>query len=117
MTEAELALAFVKRPGKDMKDVDNPIEVCSLGRTLLRWKHQIAVWHSAHVSNGPTEAVIVIKRVKRAAFFSPAFATIGSGHLSMPENQTGPYSQGSYPIEIRRAINRKLRNGSQARVA
>jgi transposase len=28
-------------------------------RTLLRWKHQIAAWHHSHVSNGPTEAVII----------------------------------------------------------
>ena len=36
---------------------DNPIEMRSLGRTLRRWKHQIAAWHSAQVTNGPTEAV------------------------------------------------------------
>ncbi|HEY5011600.1 MAG TPA: transposase, partial [Acidimicrobiia bacterium] len=37
--------------------------------TLLRWKHQIAAWHRAHVSNGPTEAANnLIKRVKRVAF-------------------------------------------------
>ena len=35
------------------------------GRTLLRWR-QIAAWHQAHVSNGPTEAVNnLIKRIKR----------------------------------------------------
>jgi len=73
-TDAELALAFVERLGKDMKDTDNPIEVRSLGRTLLRWKHQIAAWHKAHVSNGPTEAVNnLIKRVKRAAFGFTSF--------------------------------------------
>ncbi len=37
--------------------------------TLIRWKHEIAAWHTAHVTNGPTEAVNnLIKRVKRAAF-------------------------------------------------
>ena len=41
----------------------------SLGRTLLRWKHQIAAWHRAHLSNGPTEAANnLIKRIKRVAF-------------------------------------------------
>jgi Transposase len=40
-----------------------------LGRTLGRWRHQIAAWHKAHVTNGPTEAVNnLIKRVKRIAF-------------------------------------------------
>lgn len=44
-------------------------EVRSLGRTLLRWVHQIAAWHASQVSNGPTEAANnLIKRVKRAAF-------------------------------------------------
>ena len=53
----------------DLQDKDYPIEARSLGRTLIRWKHQIAAWHDAQVSNGPTEAVNnLIKRVKRAAF-------------------------------------------------
>ena len=42
--------------GDDLMDKDYPIEARSLGRTLIRWKHQIAAWHHAHVSNGPTEA-------------------------------------------------------------
>ena len=43
--------------------------VRSLGRTIIRWKNQIAAWHQAHVSNGPTEAANnLIKRVKRVAF-------------------------------------------------
>jgi len=55
--------------GSDLKDKDYPVEARSLGRTLLRWRHEIAAWHRAHVSNGPTEAVNnLIKRVKRAAF-------------------------------------------------
>ena len=52
----------------------NPTEVRSLGRTLRRWKRQIAAWHGAHVSNGPTEAANnLIKRVKRAAFGFTSF--------------------------------------------
>ena len=40
-----------------------------LGRTLTRWRHQIAAWHHARFTNGPTEAVNnLIKRVKRVAF-------------------------------------------------
>ena len=55
--------------GRDLQDNDYPIEARSLGRTLRSWKHEIAAWHRAHVSNGPTEAVNnLIKRVKRAAF-------------------------------------------------
>ena len=73
-TDPVLALAFIERLADDMCDTDNPIEVRSLGRTLRRWKHQIAAWLQAHVSNGPTEAANnLIKRVKRAAFGFTSF--------------------------------------------
>ncbi len=66
---ADLALEFVDRLGHDLQDEACPIEVRSLGRTLIRWRDQIAAWHRAHVSNGPTEAANnLIKRVKRVAF-------------------------------------------------
>ncbi len=72
--DPDLALAWVTELGRDLQDADYPIEARSLGRTLIRWKHQIAAWHQAHVSNGPTEAVNnLIKRVKRAAFGFTSF--------------------------------------------
>jgi len=72
--DADLALEWVTQLGNDLQDTDYPIEARSLGRTLIRWKHQIAAWHRAHVSNGPTEAVNnLIKRVKRAAFGFTSF--------------------------------------------
>ncbi len=41
----------------------------SLGRTILRWRDQIAAWHQAHFTNAPTEAANnLIKRIKRVAF-------------------------------------------------
>ena len=67
--DPDLAVAFVERLGKDLQDESCPEEVRSLGRTLIRWKDQIAAWHRAHVSNGPTEAANnLIKRIKRVAF-------------------------------------------------
>lgn len=73
-SDPALALHWVERLGADLQDNDYPIEARSLGRTLIRWKHQIAAWHEAHVSNGPTEAVNnLIKRVKRAAFGFTSF--------------------------------------------
>jgi transposase len=67
--DPELALEFVRRLGNDLQDPDLPEEARSLGRTLLRWKHQIAAWHQAHVSNAATEAANnLVKRVKRVAF-------------------------------------------------
>jgi transposase len=72
--DPDLALQWVTELGRDLQDRDYPIEARSLGRTLIRWKHQIAAWHTAHVSNGPTEAVNnLIKRVKRAAFGFTSF--------------------------------------------
>ena len=67
--DPKLAVAFVERLGKDLQDRSSPEEVRSLGRTVVRWKDQIAAWHRAHLSNGPTEAVNnLIKRIKRVAF-------------------------------------------------
>ncbi len=65
----DLATEFVERLGRDLQDQSCPIEVRSLGRTLIRWRDQIAAWHHAHVTNAPTEAANnLIKRVKRVAF-------------------------------------------------
>ena len=54
-----LALEFVTRLGRDLQDEDHPVEAHQLGRTLLRWRHQICAWHASGVTNGPTEAVII----------------------------------------------------------
>ncbi len=67
--DPDLAAEFVDRLGHDLQDDSCPIEIHSLGRTIIRWKVQIAAWHEAQVSNGPTEAANnLIKRVKRVAF-------------------------------------------------
>ena len=72
--DADLALEWVTQLGHDLQDADYPVEARSLGRTLIRWRRQIAAWHEAHVTNGPTEAVNnLIKRVKRAAFGFTSF--------------------------------------------
>ena len=67
--DPDLALEWVTQLSRDLQDRDYPVEARSLGRTLGHWRHEIAAWHHAHVSNGPTEAANnLIKRVKRAAF-------------------------------------------------
>jgi transposase len=72
--DADLALEWVDELSRDLQDPDYPIEARSLGRTLRRWRKEIAAWHRAHVTNGPTEAVNnLIKRVKRAAFGFKSF--------------------------------------------
>jgi transposase len=56
--------SWVTQLDRDLHDANYPIEARSLGRTLIRWRHQIAAWHEAHVTNGPSEAVNnLIKRV------------------------------------------------------
>jgi transposase len=68
-TDPDLAIEHVAAVGRDLQDDSCPPEVQSLGRTITRWKDQIAAWHKAHVSNGPTEAANnLIKRIKRIAF-------------------------------------------------
>ena len=94
--DPDLALEWVTQLSRDLQDTDYPIEARSLGRTLGNWKHEIAAWHHAHVSNGPTEAANnLIKRVKRAAFGFRPSATTGSGHCSTPASPTGRCSRRS----------------------
>jgi transposase len=64
-----LALEWVDQLSADMRWRDCPPEVRQLGRTMRRWRTQIAAWHQAQVSNGPTETMNgLAKRIKRIAF-------------------------------------------------
>lgn len=75
IADPDLAVEFVERLGRDLQDKSCPPEVRRLGRTIIRWRHQIAAWHRARVTNGPTEAANnLIKRVKRVAFGFRRFA-------------------------------------------
>ena len=68
-TDGDLAVEHVEAVGRDLQDDSCPPEVQSMGRTITRRRDQIAAWHHAHVSNGPTEAANNrIKHVKRVAF-------------------------------------------------
>jgi transposase len=73
--DAEIALAFIDELVTDTDDQDMLIAVRSIwSRTLNRWRLQITAWHTAHVTNEPTEAVnTLIKRVNRAAFGFTSF--------------------------------------------
>ena len=67
--DAATALEFVTQLGVDLQDDTCPPEVQRLGRTIGRWRYQIAAWHRCRHSNGPTEAINnLVKRVKRVAF-------------------------------------------------
>ena len=67
--DPDLALEYVTRLGADLQDQSCPPEINMLGRTITRWRHQIAAWHTARLTNAATEAANnLIKRVKRVAF-------------------------------------------------
>jgi transposase len=44
---------------KHFADRTCPPEVRRLGRTIRAWRDPILAWHKAHLSNGPTEAIII----------------------------------------------------------
>ncbi|MEZ5258207.1 MAG: ISL3 family transposase [Ilumatobacteraceae bacterium] len=67
--DPDVALETVVQLAQDLQDRSCPPEIRQLGRTLGRWKHQIAAWHASHLSNAPTEAANnLVKRVKRGGF-------------------------------------------------
>jgi len=67
--DPDTAVEFVDRLGHDLQDESCPPEIRRLGRTITKWRSQIAAWHRSRVSNGPTEAINnLVKRVKRVAF-------------------------------------------------
>ncbi|MFV0317642.1 MAG: transposase [Microthrixaceae bacterium] len=75
-------------------------EVRQLGRTIVRWSTQIAAWHQARGSNGPTEAVNnLLKRVKRVAFGFRRFGHYRIRALLYAASPTGTYSPRSPPAE------------------
>ena len=71
--DPDTAVEFVQRLGHDLQDESCPPEIRRLGRTITKWRSQIAAWHRSRVSNGPTEAINnLVKRVKRVAFIRPS---------------------------------------------
>ena len=73
--DPDVGAATVEQLASDLQDPGLPPEINRLGRTLWRWRTQIANWHTAKVTNAATEAANnLIKRVKRAAFGFTNFA-------------------------------------------
>ena len=67
--DPDLALDWITELAATLSDGAYGPEVRRLGRTLRRWRHQIAAWHTSRASNGPTEAINnLTKRIKRVAF-------------------------------------------------
>ena len=69
ITDPDQAGEFIDELIVDMADESMPPEVRSPAGTLRRWRDHIVAWHTAHVTNGPTEATNnLIKRIKRTGF-------------------------------------------------
>jgi hypothetical protein len=69
IADPALAATYLDELTSDMGSDDMPAEVRSLGGTLERWRDQILAWHTALVTNGPTESMNnLIKRIKRIGF-------------------------------------------------
>jgi hypothetical protein len=54
--DPKLASEFVAQLGIDLQDESCPPEIRRLGRTIIKWRHQIAAWHRAKFTNGPTRS-------------------------------------------------------------
>ena len=109
IADAEVGAATVNQLAQDLQDPGLPPEINRLGRTLWRWRAQIANWHTARVTNAATEAAILwsVSGVSRSG--SPASTTTGSGPCSTPANPTGPSSTHSLHPETRSANKLGLR--------
>ena len=57
--DADLGAATVNQVAQDLQDPAMPPEINRLGRTIWNWRHQIANWHAARVTNAATEATIL----------------------------------------------------------
>ena len=80
IADADVGAATVAQLASDLQDSAMPTEINRVGRTVWRWRTQIANWHTARVTNAATEAANnLVKRVKRAAFGFTNFANTHSG--------------------------------------
>ena len=56
ITDANTGAATGAQLASDLQDPAMPTEINRLGRTISRWRTQIANWHTAQVTNAATEA-------------------------------------------------------------
>jgi transposase len=52
-TDPDVALEWVDQLSEDLRDRDCPPEIRQLGRTMRRWRTQIAAWHRARSPTAP----------------------------------------------------------------
>jgi len=88
-----VALQFVTDLAAELQEREMSPEVARLGRTIKRWRTQIAAWHACKLSNGPTDgANCMIKRVKRTGCGFKNFNHYRSASCSTPASSTGTSS-------------------------
>ena len=117
-----LAITWLDELAADLRDDMRPPEVRSLGRTLKRWRLEITAWHDCHLSNGPTEAMILWRArsgvfdVADRASFSRRRHILWSASLTSTDSEpagirqaflTGPQFAGRAkggPVRVQRVI-------------
>ena len=75
IADADLGAATVNQLAQDLQDPAMPPEINRLGRTIWRWRHQIANWHTARVTNAATEAAILWS-------VSESVVDVADGHMA-----------------------------------
>jgi len=70
--DSELTLEWVYQLCDDMRYRDCPPKVRQLGRTMGKWRTQIAAWPQSQVSNGPTETAQRPRQAHQARGVRPA---------------------------------------------
>jgi len=93
--DAKAGAATVAQLAADLQDPGLPPEINRLGRTISRWRHQIANWHTARVTNAATEAVEQSHQTgqtSRVRVHRLRQLPTESEPCSTPANPTGPCS-------------------------
>lgn len=102
--DPDQAAVYIDELIADMAEPSMPPEVQSLARTLHRWRDHTIAWHTAQVTNGPTEAANnLIKRIKRIGFGFRKFRHYRIRALLYAGRPKWDLLPPSRPAEIRRA--------------
>jgi hypothetical protein len=93
ITDPDLADSWLDELAATLDDRAYTPEIRRLGRTLKRWRPQIAAWHRSRASDGPIEATNnLAKRIKRVAFGITNWTHWRVASCSTPAGRTGPGS-------------------------
>lgn len=118
-TNPDLRHELVTCPGEDLQCNSCPPEVRQLGRTITRWRIEMAMWHQADMSNGPTERANNLRELAHriaiglTLFWNYRICTLPRAGKPTEDllpvitqssqwNQQGPRTAGSLPVHPNR---------------